>query len=75
MTFRAIAIEPAIAPLIFEKLDLVIMNYETIDKDYLVTGFGPPIDYAFYTKEEFNREWRFIFDQEHEGQFSLVMAR
>lgn len=75
MTFRAIRIHPNNAPVIFEELDLIITDYNTIDKDYLVAGYGPPIDYVFFTQEEFDREWRFILGQEHLGQFSLVMAR
>ena len=75
MTFRAIRIHPNNAPIIFEELDVIIVDYETIGKDYIVAGYGPPIDYCFFTQEEFDREWRFILGQEHIGQFSLVMAR
>jgi hypothetical protein len=75
MAFRAIKIDPANAPVIFEELDLVITNYETIGKDYIVAGYGPPMDYVFYTKDEFDREWRFILGQENVGKFSLVMGR
>lgn len=74
MAFRAIAVVPENAPVFLRELDLII-DYKTIDKDYLVAGYGPPIDYTFYTKSEFEREWRFILGQEHKGQFSLIMAR
>lgn len=75
MAFRAIKIHPDNANVIFEELDLVITDYNSLAKDYLVAGYGPPIDYVFYTKEEFDREWRFILGQENIGKFSLVMAR
>lgn len=75
MTFKAIAVKPENALVVKMVLDMVIMDYATIDKDYIVDGFDPPMTYQFYTKEEFNREWRFVLGQEHEGQFSLIMAR
>jgi hypothetical protein len=73
MTFRAIAVVPENAPVFLEELDLVI-DYRTINKDYLVHGFPPPMEYIFYTKEEFDQEWRFLLGQENKGQFTLVMA-
>lgn len=75
MTFRAIKVHPDNATVIFDELDVIITDYETIGKDYIVAGYGPPIDYSFFTQEEFDREWRFILGQEHIGKFSLVMAR
>lgn len=74
MTFRAIAVVPENAPVFLRELDLTI-DYKSIEKDYLVHGFPPPIEYAFYTKEEFDREWRFLLGQERNGQFSLVLAK
>lgn len=73
MTYRAIAIHPDNATVIFEELDLII-DYTTIDKAYLVHGFPGPIEYIFYTKKEFDEEWRFLLGQEQKGQFTLVMA-
>ena len=74
MTFRAIAMVPENAAIILKEVDLVI-DYSTMQKEYLVTGFGPPVDYDFYSRQEFDRQWRFLFGQEHQGRFSLVMAR
>ncbi len=74
MTFRAIAVVPENAPVFLRELDLVI-DYASINKDYLVAGYGPPIDYDFFTRAEFDKQWRFLFGQEHEGRFSLVTAR
>lgn len=71
---RALAVIPENAPIFLSELNLII-DYETINKDYLVHGFGPPVEYLFYTKEEFDRKWRFIFDQERPGQFSTVILR
>lgn len=73
MTYRAIAVIPENAPVFLRELDLTI-DYQTINKEYLVHGFPPPMEYVFYTKEEFDQEWRFILGQEKQGQFSLVMA-
>lgn len=73
--FRAIAIKPENAIVIFKTLDLVIANYDTIGKDYIVDGFDAAVTYLFYTKEEFDREWRFILGIERDGQFNRVTAR
>lgn len=74
MTFRAIAIVPENAPIFLEALDLRI-DYETINKEYLVHGFPPPMEYIFYTKKEFEQNWRFVLGQEYKGRFSLVLAK
>ena len=74
MTYRAIAVVPENARVFLEELDLRI-DYRTIEKDYLVHGFPPPMEYIFYTKEEFDQHWRFILGQEHKGRFSLVLPK
>ena len=74
MTYRALAVVPENAPVFLKELDLRI-DYRTIEKDYLVHGFPPPMEYIFYTKEEFDQLWRFILGQENEGRFSLVLPK
>ncbi len=74
MAFRALAVVPENAPVFLEELDLII-DYKTINKAYLVHGFPPPMEYIFYTQEEFDQEWRFLMGQENKGQFTMVMAR
>lgn len=71
---RALAVLPENALIFKTELDLII-DYNTIDKDYLVHGFPPPMEYIFYTKAEFDQEWRFILGQELPNQFSTVIAR
>jgi hypothetical protein len=74
MTFRAIAVVPENAPVFKRELDLII-DYPNINKDYLVAGYGPPVDYDFFTKEEFHRKWKFFLGHEIKGQFTVVRAR
>lgn len=74
MAYRAIAVVPENAPVFLRELDLII-DYASINKDYLVHGYPPPVEYDFFTKEEFHRQWRFILGQEQKGQFTLVMAK
>lgn len=74
MMYRAIAIVPENAPVFLKELNLEI-DYHTVDKEYLVHGFPPPMEYLFYTEEEFHKSWRFILGQEHQGKFSLVLAK
>lgn len=74
MTFRALAVVPENAPIFVEELDLHI-DYGSIQKDYLVHGFPPPMEYIFYTKEEFEANWKFVLGQELTGRFSLVLAK
>lgn len=74
MTYRALAVVPENAPVFLRELDLTI-DYETINKEYLVHGFEPPMEYIFYTKEEFEREWKFFLGLEVNGRFSLVQPK
>lgn len=74
MTYRALAVIPENAAVFLKELDLYI-DYKTINKDYLVHGFAPPMEYIFYTKEEFEQNWRFLLGQEYQGRFSLVLAK
>ena len=71
MVFRALAIVPKNAPIFLKELDLVI-DYESINKEYLVHGFPPPMEYIFYTKEEFEANWKFFLGLEVNGRFSTV---
>lgn len=75
MPYRAIAVDPNNADLLLSELDLVIVDYDTIGMDYIVHGFPPPMEYTFYTKENFHRQWRFILGQEKKGQFTLVLGK
>lgn len=72
MIFRALAVKPENAQIFLEELDLII-DYKTINKAYLVHGFPPPVEYVFYTKEEFDEEWRFLFQQENVKRFTQVI--
>jgi hypothetical protein len=74
MSFRALAVVPENELVFLEELDLHI-DFDTIDKDYLVHGYEPPMEYVFYTKAEFDKEWRFLFGQEHPNKFSHIVAR
>ncbi len=74
MSYRALAITPENAPVFLELLDLHI-DFESINKAYLVDGFPPPMGYIFYTKEEFEANWKFVLGQELTGRFSLVLAK
>ena len=71
MSFQALAVIPENAPVFLRELDLVI-DYTTIDKDYLVHGFSPPMEYIFYTKEEFEQNWKFFLGIEITGRFTPV---
>lgn len=74
MTFRALAVVPENAPIFVEELDLHI-DYGSIQKDYLVHGFPPPMEYIFYTKEEFEKSWKFFLGLEVKGRFSTVHSK
>lgn len=74
MRYRALAVIPENAPIFLEELDLRI-DYETINKEYLVHGFPPPMEYIFYTKEEFEQNWKLFLGIEITGRFSIVMPK
>lgn len=74
MRYRALAIIPENAPIFLEELDLHI-DFESINKEYLVHGFPPPMEYIFYTKEEFEQNWKFFLDIEITGRFTSVRPK
>lgn len=74
MTYRALAIVPENDPIFVAELDLHI-DFKSINKDYLVHGFEPPMEYIFYTKEEFEQNWKFFLGLEVIGRFSTVHAK
>jgi len=74
MTYRALAVIPENAPIFLKELDLTI-DYATINKDYLVHGFPTPMEYIFYTKEEFEQNWKFFLGHEINGRFSIVLVK